>query len=87
MFRTPWSVSSDSVLHDRTPREGTMPVRFSTRCPNSDYLGFEAFRSHAAWRPDVVGTVTMRAVILASEPAVSTLKFDRAAIFLDSSVF
>ena len=21
-----------------------MPVRFSTRCPNSDYLGFEACR-------------------------------------------
>src|SRR5215831_14666657 len=41
MFRTRWSVSSDSVLQDRTLREGTMPVRFSTRCPNSDYLGFE----------------------------------------------
>src|SRR5215470_7250947 len=41
-FRTRWSVSSDSVLQDRTPCEGTMPVRFSTRCPNSDYLGFEA---------------------------------------------
>ena len=41
-FRTRWSVSSDSVLRDRTPRETTMPVRFSTRCPNSDYLGFEA---------------------------------------------
>jgi hypothetical protein len=64
-----------------------MPVRFSTRCPNSDYLGFEAFRSHAAWRPDVVGTVTMRAAIFASEPAVSTLKFERTAIFWDSRVF
>ena len=41
-FRTRWSVSSDSVLQYRTPREGTMPIRFSTRCPNSDYLGFEA---------------------------------------------
>ena len=41
-FRTRWSVSSDSVLRDRTPRETKMPVRFSTRCPNSDYLGFEA---------------------------------------------
>ena len=40
-FRTRWSVLSDSVSQDRTPREGTMPVRFSTRCPNSDYLGFE----------------------------------------------
>jgi len=59
-----------------------MPVRFSTRCPNSDYLGFEAFRSHAAWRPDVVGTVTMRAAIFASEPAVSTLKFDSDSNFL-----
>src|SRR5215468_742287 len=27
---------------NRKPREGTMPVGFSTRCPNSDYLGFEA---------------------------------------------
>ena len=33
MFRTRWSVSSDSVLHDRTTREGTMPVRFSTPLP------------------------------------------------------
>src|SRR6201995_4070038 len=40
MFRTWWSVSSDIILKHRPPR-GTMTVRFSTRCPNSDYLGFE----------------------------------------------
>src|SRR6202047_3041905 len=41
MFRTRWSVSSDIVVQHRTPREAPMTVRFSTRCPNSDYLGFE----------------------------------------------
>ena len=54
MFRTRWSVSSDSVLHDRTPREGTGPVRFSTRCPNSDYLGFQA-------SPEAIGTAAKKA--------------------------
>jgi hypothetical protein len=51
MFRTRWSVSSDIVLQDRTPRVAIMTARFSTRCPNSDYLGFEASpEAIASWR-------------------------------------
>jgi hypothetical protein len=40
MYRTRWSGSSDIALQ-RHPSRGIMTVRFSTRCPNSDYLGFE----------------------------------------------
>ena len=33
MFRTRWSVSSESVLHDVTPREGTMRETTDFRAP------------------------------------------------------
>ena len=41
-FRTRWSVSSKHGAATAFAARGVMTVRFSTRAPNADYLGFEA---------------------------------------------